>query len=158
MNFIHALIIAALSAVPYALIASAYSWFSDGEIKAVFLAVGWLLAIRATFGVIEFTGSIIAWRFHGRELVASSYANWLRDNRFPARYFADDDFTNYLVRIEDDERASPELKALAKEAYRTLGLFEHLGIRLGMRMNEASELGLEIYSPRKSARVVGADA
>jgi len=76
---------------------------------------------------------------------------WLQANQFPRRYYERDDFLNYLARVEEDNALSQDVKYQAKIMYALLSMTEDVGIMSGARMHSATEIALEMYSPRKMA-------
>ena len=94
---------------------------------------------------------MLAWKLHGRKVAAGKILRWLEANKFPQRYYRHDDFTNYLDRVENDAASPPSLKQEAKQMYAILTMVEELGIFVGMRMHAATEIALEMYSPRIDA-------
>jgi hypothetical protein len=79
----------------------------------------------------------------------------LRANNFPKRQYVHDDFIGYLTRIEIENIYPQQLKMAAKQWEQTLAFFESFGIFLGMRMHDAADAALEIYSPKHEAPFFG---
>jgi len=135
----------------YFLIAWGYAAFVGGGVKVFLIGLGVLLGARLFFGLLEMIGGIIAWRCYGKRILVEKCLGMLRANRFPQRYYAHDDFCNYLARVEDDDDTSASLKRAAGEWYRMLGIIEESGTLRGARAHKATEIALEIYSPRANA-------
>ena len=83
--------------------------------------------------------------------MVETFLRLLRTSGFPRRYNDMDDFTAYLARVEEDDESSKSLKRVAKETYALMGMIENFGVFVGARMHSASEMALEIYSPRANA-------
>ncbi len=131
--------------IPYVLLSWGYAQVMDGDFWKV---LGVLMAARLFFSVIETIGSIFSWRLYGKKKIVQLNLNILRFNNFPKREI-DDDFLNYLARIEINDSHSMQLKAVAKNWEQSLAFFEHTGILIGMRMYAAADEALDIYSPKK---------
>jgi hypothetical protein len=71
----------------------------------------------------------------------------LRANNFPPRENAQDDFMNYLARLDSNYQPKPDYQRAAKELYTLLASTEAQGILAGMR-NAASDAALDLYSPK----------
>ena len=140
--------------VPYVLVSWGYSKLTH---DSFWLALGVLLVIRIFFSIIETLGSVLTWRLYGRAKMVEINLSTLRNNNFPKRQYAHDDFGSYLSRIENDyEKNYPEqLKAVARQWDQTLVQSESFGILLGMRMHAAAEEALNIYSPKAEAPIFG---
>jgi hypothetical protein len=138
-----------LSLVPYAAVAWGWSHFNGAN--SFWQVLIFLLLARLFFSVIETGGGVLIWRLHGRKRVVERFVEYLRSNGFPKRIYAHDDFLNYLVRVEDDQELSLEVRRAAKNLEGQLATYETMGILVGARMHAASELALEIHSPRALA-------
>lgn len=152
------LILWAFSFVPYLVVAWVLATLGDGQESTFWLAFGSLLLARLFFAIIETLGTVLSWRVYGRRLMIDRNLAILRTNSFPKRTYAHDDFLAYLSRIEDDNEATPILHARAKEMTFVLSFYESVGILVGMRMHDAAEKALDIYSPSAEAPVYGARA
>lgn len=142
------LVIVAYSMLPYALVGWAISRLIDSSFWA---ALGWLLATRLFFFVIEFSGSYLLWRFHGRHQMKAAMLAHLSQNKMPRRYYSHDDLLNYLARVANDEDAPVQAKTAARETELMAKFYESLGIVASARFHTATEAALEVYSPRASA-------
>jgi hypothetical protein len=145
------LIVFALSLVPYLLLSWAYMHIVDGGPKAFWQALWFLVVVRLIFAAIETLGSVLVWRFHGKQLVVDKYLESLRSHKFPDRIYEQDDFSTYLSRIADGEEFPAALRSAAREMTKVMEVNEDSGILVGMRMWAAAEEALEIYSPRAKA-------
>jgi hypothetical protein len=152
------IILAIFTLVPYTLVSSAYMALSDGGAKEFWGAFGVLIAIRTFFSLIETLGGVLSWHLYGKKLTVEKFLQFLRTNNFPEREYEHDSFLNYLARIDDGAEYPSSVKAAAKQMHLLLETYESIGILLGARMNAASEVALDIYSPRSRAPVLGATA
>lgn len=109
-----------------------------------------LVAASAFFGIVGMLMGILYWRLWGRRKAVEFIVQILRANNFPPREHGHDNFTSYLARIEEGPYPDAIHRA-AKELYAALGAWEDRGVLLGARMHAASELALELYSPRARA-------
>ena len=132
--------------IPYVFLSWGYAQIMDENFWKV---LGFLIAARLFFTVIETIGSIFSWRTYGKKKIVQLNLNILQFNNFPKREFEHDDFSNYLARIEIGDESSVQLKAVAKNWEQSLAFFEHTGILIGMRMHAAADDALDIYSPKK---------
>ena len=105
------------------------------------------------FAVIEGIVGIVIWRRYLKAAVVHGFLRVLRDQKFPLRYYKHDDFLNYLARVADDERSSERVKWEARAMKSMLAMHENIGARQGARYHAASEIALELYSPRAHAPV-----
>jgi hypothetical protein len=144
------IVVFSLSLVPYAAVAWALTHFNVLDIY-FWRALGLLLLARLFFALIEAIGGVLIWRLHNRKRVVEWFVHYLRSNSFPKRIYYHDDFLNYLVRVEDDEQLPIAVRKSARELEGQLATFETMGVLIGARMHAASELALEIYSPRAHA-------
>lgn len=144
------IIITLFSVIPYLLVSWGYTALVDGAEKQFWGAFGVLIAVRLFFSVIETLGSVLSWHLYSKRLMINKFLGLLRANNYPKRIYQDDDFLDYLARIEDGTYPDT-LKKSAKEFFSLLSTFEGMGILLGMRMHSASEAALEIYSPKAEA-------
>jgi len=146
------IIITLFSVIPYLLVSWGYTALVDGAEKQFWGAFGVLIAVRLFFSVIETLGSVLSWHLYSKRLMIKKFLGLLCANNYPKRIYQDDDFLDYLARIEDGTYPDT-LKKSAKEIYSLLSTFESIGILLGMRMHLASEAALEIYSPKAEAPI-----
>jgi hypothetical protein len=146
-----AIIVSAFAAVPCLLIAWAYTKCVGGDGKTFWTGLAVLLGARLFVALIEMLGSIIAWKLYSRRVVSEYILRVLRTNNFPRRYYDHDDFLNYIWRVENDDASPPSLKHAATAMHMLLAIFEDHGIVIGARVHSASEMALEIYSPRANA-------
>ena len=147
-NALNPLVVVACSVIPYALVAWATSKLIDSSFWA---ALGWLLAARLFFSAIEFSGSYLLWRFHGRRQMKAAMLAHLSQSKMPRRYFSHDDLLNYLARVADDEVVPVQARTAARETELMAKFYESLGVVASMRFYAAAEAALEEYSPRASA-------
>jgi len=141
------LVAGGVSLAVYALVA----WLGARLLDASFWRVlGALMAARAFFGIVEGIAGILNWRLFGRRKTVEGFLTVLQTNNFPPRFYQHDDFLNYLARIESN--TCPEsLKRTAKEFEKMLEFAESQGILAGARMHAATEVALEMYSPKARA-------
>lgn len=144
-------IVALFAFIPYLLVSWWYKALTDGGVKEFWIAFGVLLAVRLFFSAIETLGSILVWRLYGKRIIVKRHLDFMRANNFPMRKYSDDDFLDYLARIEDDPEYPASIKGLGKEMRAVLVTCEGLGILLGMRMHSAADEALDVYSPRANA-------
>jgi hypothetical protein len=128
------------------------AWPISGLIgTSVWSVLGWLIAIRAFFGVVEGLAGILNWRLFGRGRAVAAYLSCLRDNNFPPR-MDQGDALHYLAIVSSDiGSCSADVRRLASELVRTIELAEEQRILAGMRMNKALEIALEKHSPKAQA-------
>jgi hypothetical protein len=135
--------------IPYVLLSWGYAQIMNGNFWNV---LGILIAARLFFSAIETTGSIFSWHLYEKKKIVQLNLNILKFNKFPRSEFVHDDFLNYLARIEINDDASMQLKAVAKNWEQSLAFFEHTGILIGVQMHAAADEALKIYSFEKIHR------
>jgi hypothetical protein len=142
---ISALIVLAISLIPYAALSWGYSTFSNAGWPSFWRAFGVLVAVRAFFSIIEGIGGILVWRLYGRRIAVSQWAGYFRDNHFPPKQYFDDDFGNYCARLTTNYQRPTDLAPVVHELQTILLSYERRGMVLGMRMNDAVETAFEQY-------------
>ena len=116
------------------------------------MALAVLIVVRIFFSIIEGLGGVLTWRVYAKRETVKRQLALLRENKFPKREYAHDDFTSYLARIIDPESEySAAQKATAKEIQVVLAAVESVGGLLGMRLHAATDAALDIYSPASEA-------
>lgn len=146
------IIITLFSVIPYLLVSWGYTLIVDGAEKQFWSVFGLLVAVRFFFSVIETLGGTLSWHFYSKRIMANKFLRLLYENKYPKRTYKDEDFLDYLSRIESG--IYPDmLKKSAKEFYYLLSTFEDMGILIGMRMHSASESALEMYSPKAETTI-----
>jgi hypothetical protein len=146
------IIITLFSVIPYLLVSWGYTALVDGAEKQFWGAFGVLIAVRLFFSVIETLSGVLSWHLYSKRLMINKFLRLLWENNYPKRTYKDEDFLDYLSRIEDGTH-SDTLKKSAKEFYSLLSTFESMGILLGIRMHSASQAALEIYSPKAETTI-----
>lgn len=135
--------------IPYPLVSWGYMAFSDGGVKEFWIILGVLLTVRLFFSIIDTLGSILSWRLHGKRAQIERYLTTLRENNFPTREEVRDDFLHYVKRIQDDSNSTASIKGIANDLCTELVVWERSPSFLhGMRMYDAADEALDIYSPR----------
>ena len=152
------LIMMMFALIPYAGVSWAYVALTNGSAKDFWIAFGILLAVRLFFSIIETLGSVLSWNVYGKKTLVERYVAYFRSKNFPPRKYADDDFLNYLARLDGDAQVAASVRASAKELEGGLVACEGIGILVGMRMHAAAEAALDVYSPRSAAPVFGESA
>lgn len=141
----HELILGAFSWLPYVLVA----WIAAEALEESFWgALVVLFSARLFFTVIETLGGIVRWRLYGRSKMVESTLATLRSYRFPQRDPLDGDFSNYIARVEADERQGVNLRLAARELSTIPRVFAHVGMLAEARVHSAHDEALERYSPR----------
>ena len=138
-------IVFALSIIPYAAVSWAYAAFVDGGWPDFWKCFGVLSAIRFFFSVIEGVGGILVWRIYGRRVAVAHWLKFFRENNFPPKEYASDDFGNYRARLAACYRRRADAPYLASEIEVLLLSYEHRGILIGMRMHAAIEEAFRRY-------------
>jgi hypothetical protein len=149
----HAGMALAISLVPYSAVAWWFAAYVNGGSWTFIEAIGVLLTARLFFSIIEGFGGILVWRFCGKKVAIDSFLRSLRVNKFPPRYYEQDDFSTYLSRVRDDLSVSQTVQCEAKIMESMLAMCESAGILIGIRWHAAGEIALEAYSPRALAPV-----
>jgi hypothetical protein len=106
------------------------------------------------FSMIESLGGVLMWRAYGKRLLVDKYVAFMKEKKFPPRFYKDEDCLDYLARIEDGNFPLPTQRA-AVRFQQQLATNEEMGILVGMRMHSASEAALEKYSPNADAPAWG---
>lgn len=136
------------SLVPYLLVSWGYTELTDGDTKTFWIALGTLFGFRLFFSIIETFGGILTWRLYGKKFMVERALEVFRSNKFPMREYRHDELGNYLARIEDNDEVSPSVKRAAKDIETMLTIFENQGILVSARMYSATEIALDLYSPK----------
>src|ERR1700729_2942940 len=136
---VSASIVLALSLIPYAAVSWAYAAFVDGGWPDFWKGFGLLSVVRVFFSVIEGMGGILVWRIYGRRVAVAHWLKFFRENNFPPKEYASDDFGNYRARLISLYRRPTDVAFLAAEIESLLLSYEQRGILVGMRMNAAVE-------------------
>jgi hypothetical protein len=131
--------------VPYAAVAWAYTYLMDGGSHGFWLALGFLVAVRTFFSIIETLGSVLAWRIFQRRRMIDTLLGVLRAHKFPPKEVDTDDFSNYRARILTDYAEKPDYMRAAKEFDTLAMLYERAGILPGMRYESAAEATFKQY-------------
>jgi hypothetical protein len=140
-------ITAALGSVPYVLLAWAFSEVGGGLARDFWSVLGVLVVARLFFNVVDFVGSVLAWRAYGKRVMVQRFAAILRARGFPPRRFMQDSTDTYLCRVSEDPEYSADAKELAREIERALVMSENTGLLFGMRIRAAWDAALERHSP-----------
>jgi hypothetical protein len=142
----------AIALIPYLLIVWAYTAFISPE-TSFWKALGVLVAVRVCFGVVEFAGSVLAWRVYGRRKAIDGFLRVFDEYKFPrAREYRHDEFGTYIHRIVDGAvETSSAVQQAARELDRAYNSWDDLGIFAGWRMHSASDAALDRYAPRSTA-------
>jgi hypothetical protein len=138
-------IVFALCLVPYAAVSWAYAAFVDGGWPDFWKCFGVLTAVRLFFSVIEGMGGILVWRIYGRSVAVAHWLKFFRENNFPPKEYASDDFGNYRARLMALYKRPTDVPYLASEIESLLLSYEQRGILVGMRMNAAIEEAFRRY-------------
>jgi hypothetical protein len=138
-------ILLALSLIPYAAVSWAYAAFVDGGWPDFWKCFGLLSVVRVFFSVIEGMGGILVWRIYGRRVAVAHWLKYFRENKFPPKEYASDDFGNYRARLMSVYKRPVDVPFLASEIDSWLASCEQRGILLGMRMNAAVEEAFRRY-------------
>jgi hypothetical protein len=138
----------ALAAAPLAFVTWGIAKYIDSDFWTVLF---WLVAVRLLFGVIEFAGSFLSWKFVGKQFMVRQLHWMMAEGQMPPRYFKDDGFLTYLSRVTDDPKAGKLSKTTARDLDRLYIWWESQGIWPSMRFDSAAEAALEQYSPRSKA-------
>jgi hypothetical protein len=145
----------AFSLLPYLTVAWAYTQWVNGDNSQLWPALLVLIGARLFFSIIETLGSVLAWHLYGKRQAVQANLQLLRQGNYPKREYAHETFWNYLLRVEDEPRYDADLRASAKQWHFALGMWEQMGILVGMRMHAATDAALDIYSPNSEAPLFG---
>lgn len=137
----------AIASVPYALLAWAASKVFD---VGFWEALGWLVALRTAFGVIELLGAVLAWRLYSRKVSIRICTEAMKTNKFPPRYRYMDESEDYFARVIEDDTQPQETKIGAATFLGSIKAIRLSGMIRGMRVASAWDAALEAHSPRAS--------
>jgi len=145
-----ALIGGSIATVPYCLLAYAFSRLLNDT--SFWEALGWLVAVRCFFSIVELIGSILAWRLHGRKVAVTAFTSALRAVNMPPRYDTYGDIDEYLNDVIADQSQPTDLRIAAGGILGSLQATRQRGMVVTVRMQNAWDLALEAYSPKASWR------
>lgn len=138
---------------PYVLVAWAYVKFFDPH-GSFWIAIAVLLGVRLFFSVIEFVGSVVAWRIYGRQHSVHTMLQFLIANKFPMRKYVFDDPSTYLFRLRDKtdvSDVSDDTRGAARQIEAILDFLDEIALVYSWRARAAFERALDIYAPPEKA-------
>ena len=145
------LVLMALAIVPYAAVAWVYMSLVNGGAGDFWIALGVVIGVRLCFAVIEGLGAALSWRLYTKKVLVQKFIDHMRLRQLPKRKFAEEGFTEYVSRLEDDPKQPDSVKRVATEFRMGLEIWETSGIFTGMRMHAAAEAAFDAYSPKAEA-------
>ena len=138
---------------PYLLVAWGYVELLNPQ-GSFWGAMAVLLGVRLFFSVIEFFGSVVAWRIYGRQHSIRTTLQFLSANKFPMRKYVFDDAPTYLFRIRDKwdvPDISDDTRGAARQIEGILDFLDEVTIVYAWRARSAFASALDIFAPAQKA-------
>lgn len=149
----------AVYSIFYCSIAWGITTLIDGGRKGFFWVVGILVAVRVAYFFLEFVAGVIVWQTFGRRKTVDYFVATMRNGKLPKRVYCTDHIFDYLNHIVCPPTSAytagevtPEVQKIAREISDALvHIRAHRGLIEGMRMEDAAQRALEIYSPSEDS-------
>jgi hypothetical protein len=132
---------------PYLAVSWAWVEVVEGGHGSIWGAFLVLVALRLFFSLIESVGAWLGWHFYGREETIRRMVEVFRGISFPKRLFREDDLSDHLSRLNEDETLPCATRITVREMQAVQAFYGAHGLVYALRMNDAADRAFQRYSP-----------
>lgn len=130
--------------IPYAILAYAYNWLTNGTNNDLTIALLVLLGGRLVYGVIDQLTALVAWKVHGRKRAENAFLALMRENHMP-RMAHSGSLSSYLSYIDDDSEENSAVRSAARQISTIISQSQHESLMGGNRVERAACAAYDRY-------------